>query len=119
MKSVAIKHGLFPPPIGHLICPCCGGEYLHHVSVTVFDRGEDAEQVRKVGIGKGTLTANLVPNEGSGNPSRRRHGMTITFWCEGCAETFEGEPVRLMDLTISQHKGNTEIAWSEPYANPN
>jgi hypothetical protein len=26
-----------------LVCPRCGGMYLHHCGVTVYDRGEDAD----------------------------------------------------------------------------
>ena len=34
-----------------------------------------------------------------GNPSGRRQGVTIRFWCEGCAQRSV--------LTIAQHKGAT------------
>lgn len=29
---------------GELLCPSCGGNYLHHERVTVYDRREDAER---------------------------------------------------------------------------
>jgi hypothetical protein len=85
-------------------CPACGGANLHHNEVTVYDRKEDAVEVRetKVIMG-GAVTSLMVPSKASRNPSGRRGGIAIGFWCETCPALFE--------FTISQHKGTTYTAW--------
>ena len=40
----------------------------------------------------------------TGNPSRRRHGLKIYFWCEGCSSKSE--------LSVSQHKGVTSVNFN-------
>jgi hypothetical protein len=37
----------------------------------------------------------------TGNPSVRRHGFKVYFWCEAC-------PAKSV-LSVSQHKGVTEV----------
>jgi hypothetical protein len=37
------------------------------------------------------------------NPSSRRGGIAIRFWCEGCPF--------ISELTLAQHKGSTEVEW--------
>lgn len=49
----------------------------------------------------------LVPSENSGNPSSRRSGLCISFAREVC----KGIDDNVLELTISQHKGTTEIGW--------
>lgn len=84
-------------------CPRCGAFLLHHIGVTSFDRREDAQQVVKTRIESGRV--NVDPEaSGSGNPSTRRDGLVIDFWCEGCGDA----PI---ELCIAQHKGSTEISW--------
>ncbi|NKD15262.1 MULTISPECIES: hypothetical protein [Aeromonas] len=85
---------------GELICPSCGFDYLHHDKVEVFECGEDAEHGVHVTIsdGKAVMDTSLA-----GNPSARRHGLSVHFWCEGC----DAKPV----LSISQHKGNTQMTF--------
>ena len=39
------------------------------------------------------------------NPSARRYGLRIFFWCEHCCAV----PV----LNIYQHKGNTFLRWED------
>ena len=85
-----------------LTCPNCGGDYLHHGTVTVFDRQEDAEAVVTKISGKHYHTEGPAPPDW-GNPSSRRHGLAITFACETCTVSAE--------LTIAQHKGSTQIEW--------
>lgn len=79
-----------------LLCPSCGCINLHHEAVEIFECGEDAEYGVHVTVteGKATMDTTL-----SGNPSDRRHGLKISFWCEQCHE----KPV----LIIKQHKGST------------
>ncbi len=81
-----------------LECPGCGGSYLHHVKVEVFDRSEDQEDGLHVVVGHQDVQVNEHMN---GNPSRRRHGLKIYLECENC----ECNPV----LIVSQHKGQTYV----------
>lgn len=83
-----------------LTCPGCGSTYLHHVRVDVFDRKEDAEQVRRTRVDEAVSVLTL-PNETSGNPSSRRDALAVRFECEEC-----GSP---STLSIAQHKGETHL----------
>lgn len=94
-----------------LNCPGCGSDNLHHERVDVFERCEDAERglhVTVSGIDNPICSPALVSIGDSldGNPSARRQGLTIRFWCEQC----DLRPV----LSISQHKGTTYMQWSSP-----
>jgi hypothetical protein len=95
------------PPQSVLECPHCPDaieSYLHHGTVTVYVRGEDAPQVKKTVVSDdGAAATSEIADTYSGNPSCRRDGLTISFWCELCHRTSE--------LTLAQHKGQTEIAW--------
>jgi len=84
-----------------LLCPSCGNNNLHHGEVQVFECEEDAEHGVHVTVadGKATMDTSL-----KGNPSARRHGMTIVFSCEHCKAT----PA----LSIKQHKGITYIDFT-------
>ena len=90
--------------LNELLCPNCKGEYLHHDTVTVYERREDAENVMQTAIRNSVLISSTVPNAQSDNPSSRRDGLTISFWCEFC----DSKPI----LTLAQHKGNTQIEWT-------
>ena len=83
-----------------LLCPKCGFEYLHHDKVEVFDRIEDATTGLHVTVMSEPSRVN-VDESIVGNPSSRRHGVRIEFWCEGCSERSA--------LTLAQHKGVTEL----------
>jgi len=91
-----------------LTCPRCGEHYLHHRGVTAFDRGEDDDTVTKTVVTTGTTTAQQVSSEGSGNPSKRRHGLSIQFECECCGGNAADD---IIEMTIAQHKGCTLLAW--------
>jgi hypothetical protein len=81
-------------------CPYCGGGSLHHSVVDVFERGEDEPEHTKVHVDG----SNVIISRGkNGNPSLRRDGLSIFFWCESC----ENHP----KLNIYQHKGSTYIQW--------
>lgn len=84
-----------------LKCPSCGFNYLHQEVVEIFERVEDAVDGLHVKVEKLSLTADTNLK---GNPSRRRHGLTIKFSCEGC----NCRPV----LEIIQHKGNTFVDFN-------
>ena len=88
-----------------LLCPKCGESYLHHEIVTVFSRNEDAERVLQTTVTPDGAASGVVRNAGSNNPSSRRDGLTIEFWCEICG----AKPV----LTFAQHKGNTIVEWAD------
>jgi hypothetical protein len=76
-----------------LLCPNCGGGCTHHTVVDVYSRGEDAEATRtRVGDDE------MAP---IGNPSSRRSGLNIGFYCENCPQRFW--------LCIQQHKGSTYV----------
>jgi hypothetical protein len=94
---------------GALCCPWCGEEEwpcLHHGEVTVYERGEDAKHVMVTRVSRDKPPAvETVPTAGSGNPSARRNGLKISFWCEFCDSVSE--------LTISQHKGQTLLDWQK------
>ena len=79
-----------------LICPACDGTHMHHERVEVFEREEDAVVGLHVTVADMQVTTDMSLE---GNPSRRRDGLAIRFWCEECG----GKSL----LTISQHKGNT------------
>jgi predicted RNA-binding Zn-ribbon protein involved in translation (DUF1610 family) len=86
-----------------LLCPRCGADYLHHRSVTAYERGEDAKSVVEITLA-GTQVSVNAASLGEANPSRRRDGLVIDFWCEICGDA----PIQ---LCIAQHKGSTEIGW--------
>jgi hypothetical protein len=90
-----------------LLCPRCGGNYLHQKQVTVFDREEDAETTSVTTVAGGLAATHLLPSEQIANPSGRRHGLAIAFECEGCGDGIE--------LTIAQHKGVTNLGWRVPH----
>jgi hypothetical protein len=87
-----------------LSCPGCRASYLHHGTVTVYSRREDAEDIRKTWIDAedGRVVAATMRCRGD-NPSARRNAVAISFWCESCHQTNE--------LTFRQHKGQTEVEW--------
>src|SRR5262249_10018285 len=84
-----------------LICPQCGGENLHHGAVTVFDRNEDEPRVAKIEVRDCSALVTRVESKTSGNPSDRRDGIAIEFWCEECEGTSE--------FLIAQHKGTSFV----------
>lgn len=85
-----------------LLCPRCGGDYLHQNRIEIFNRAEDATDGLHVVVDGLTLKADTF--DFTQNPSSRRYGMTIYFLCETCPNT-------VMKMDIAQHKGNTYIEW--------
>ena len=85
---------------GTLVCPSCKFDYLHHDRVTTYSRQEDQDAdlcVVEVPDGN-SIRGGLLPN-----PSRRRSGVVIEGWCEGCKNRWT--------LTLAQHKGQTEVEF--------
>ena len=72
--------------------------YMHHDRVEVFERSEDAQNGLHFSVSgsKATVDTSL-----DGNPSMRRDGISITFWCEGCHG--------ISSLSFAQHKGVTLV----------
>src|SRR3974390_3166696 len=89
-----------------LICLRCGEEHLHHGTVTVFGRREDEDDVTIIEVKDQIAHSCVIANAGSGNPSVRRDGITIEFWCEQC----DG----ISELCIAQHKGWSMVEWRAP-----
>lgn len=84
-----------------LLCPVCGRGNLHHSYVTVYERDEeDADTGRTVSIQRDVTVAD---GEMDGNPSGRRNGLKINFWCEHCIHT--------VTLKLAQHQGATLLEW--------
>lgn len=88
-----------------LVCPNCGLNWLHHYQIDAFERDEDAETGLHIRVTKdrAEIDGNLEEN-----PSGRRHGLAITFFCEQC-------PARPV-LNIYQHKGQEFVEWAFPVA---
>ena len=84
--------------LGQLLCPNCQSEYLRHDRVDIFERGEDAPTGLHVTVDSKHAT---VDTSLGGNPSTRRAGLAVSFWCEICHARSA--------LTLAQHKGNTLI----------
>ncbi|AZB50551.1 hypothetical protein [Synechococcus phage S-H1] len=94
-----------------LLCPACGGDYLHHEGLAYFDREEDAATGNLTILGHLSENDELVYSASTQTkacmnlcPSPRRDGLTIGFWCELCA----AKP----SLSIYQHKGQTYAEWT-------
>lgn len=94
-----------------LLCPGCGEPWLHHHNIAAWDRDdEDSKTGLYVNVGAGVSVEGaparnglFVAREMTGNPSRRRDGLVVRFWCETC----DARPV----LRLVQHKGETFITW--------
>lgn len=88
-----------------LLCPRCGGVYLHQGRVEVFDCGEERDHDLHVTVdGHGAQVDGFTRF----NPSRggQRQAVLVAFKCESC----HGRPV----LAISQDCGETGIEWLRP-----
>lgn len=81
-----------------LKCPNCGSINLHHERIEIFEREEDQDTGLHVSVSdsKASIDQTL-----KGNPSLRRNGLTIHFWCELCSKKSQ--------LSIAQHKGSTFV----------
>lgn len=79
-------------------CPFCGFDYTHHGKIEIFGREEDSESPNHVTVERYNTK---LDRDNGGNPSTRREGVLIQFWCEGCH--------RIHYLSIAQHKGITGV----------
>lgn len=88
-----------------LLCPLCGDNYLHHETVTVYSRSEDSVLTQVTEVSATQSRTMLAHSDECGNPSTRRDGLDVEFWCEHCGDE------KRFRLCIEQHKGNTHITW--------
>lgn len=98
-----------------LQCPHCqDGVYLHSDTVYIFNRREDADKVEVISVNTDSeVVKSKPPNDLSGNPSSRRHGIKIAFYCEVCQDW--GNTSERYYLNIAQHKGVTFMSWDDKY----
>ena len=90
----------YPASSEHISCPHCTAQELHHDSVETFFRVEDeGEGIYTKSTHEGVLQGTCIDD----NPSPRRHGVVIRFWCEIC----DGKS----KLCLIQHKGSTYMYW--------
>ena len=92
-------------------CRHCGEDYMHHQDIDIYDRGEDdrtgmhvnLHRTQSEGYGwhdEHPKSNNLVVDGNmKDNPSMRRTGLTIDFWCENCGN--------ITRMNIVQHKGHS------------
>ena len=97
-----------------LICPSCGGNNLHHHTVEIFNRTEDAAtgvhikaEVAEWNHDNDLKDTAMMDTNMEENPSKRRQGISIGFLCETC----DGDDGVDMVLDIVQHKGSTYMFW--------
>ena len=81
-----------------MVCPNCGGDYLHQERIEIFDGGEHRAKELHVVVDNSEITVNTNM---TGNPSARRHGLKISFRCEECEQ--------VSVLSFAQHKGITLV----------
>jgi hypothetical protein len=79
-----------------LCCPSCGANNLHHERIDIYERVEDDSIGLHAVVTDGEVS---VDNDMKGNPSMRRHGLSIRLVCECCDSS--------QVLHIKQHKGGT------------
>ncbi len=115
MRAGMIESGDFEfgenaePNQPHLQCPRCGGRFLHHHAVTLYDRAQDADNVTMTIVENGRIEQSVVDNGSSDNPSERRRGLVIRMFCESCS--VGGDEDDVIELTIAQHKGLSRMGW--------
>lgn len=84
-----------------LLCPRCGGNYLHHTAVEVFER--DASDKKGMHTIVTRDHVDLKHDSLFGNPSPYRHGFIVKFCCEFCDNS--------LTMKLYQHKGQTFMGW--------
>jgi hypothetical protein len=85
-----------------LLCPGCGGGYLHQINATVFDRIGNSGKCSRVSVPCNGLPAK-IDDDVQDNPGYDdRNGVVIDFRCELCPAVSR--------LSIGQYKGRTSVA---------
>lgn len=87
---------------GEVSCGVCGHSGgIHLYAVDVYERGaEDSENGMHVRVG----TNVLIDSNLDGNPSARRGGVVLSFWCELCGGGRS-------QILIAQHKGSEQVTF--------
>lgn len=98
MKKIEMDYGM-------LQCPVCDSINLHQDTVAIYNCKEDENIGTHVEVDWDKVT---MDNKMTDNPSPRRHGLSIHFWCEQCSENHPGSI-----LNIYQHKGSTIMEWED------
>ena len=99
----ARKHTVSALPSA-LCCAHCGGDYLHRTRTCHYLRPQEDSAAGTVIV---TTPGGSYTTQGASmadNPSSRRSGLTIEFFCELCG--------KLSMLSLAQHKGRTEVKWT-------
>lgn len=89
---------------GELVCAHCGFNYLHHTSITIYNRKEDSDKTTVTTVsasGSTEISSTNQPSNMCRNPSSRRTGLSISFRCENCH--------KISELTVAQQKGHSRI----------
>lgn len=84
-----------------LMCPHCGEIFLHQYKTEIFDRDED--EVKGLYVKTDRNDGIIVKKDLEGNPSKRRDGLRVHFFCEICQASCA--------LEIYQHKGQTFVKF--------
>lgn len=93
-----------------MLCPKCGGNYVHIDEVFVAGRPREDGEIKPVHVDSGGRVSAEervslpIPDVG------RRHAIALKGWCELCSAEFAVEFV--------QHKGQTLLAFREPQWTP-
>jgi len=108
-KSITFNEGAIKlPDYAGLDCPNCGCSNLHQTGVSNFNRYFEDSVGFRTSIKQSRKERNvediITVGTGEDNPSPRRNGLTIHFYCEQCPS--------LSSLSIWQHKGTTFIGWT-------
>lgn len=97
---------------GELLCPCRKGGNIHQENVTIFQPGKGAGTTTVIAQDERNVQVTEFPSQDTCNPSPERQGMLIEFSCEQCSYNAEAtELVKVFQLAIFQHKGNTFMEW--------
>ena len=81
-------------------CAHCESVYTHHDEVSVFSRKhEDSDNGATFTINSQRASRSTCYKRMGDNPSSRRDGLTIEYWCETCG--------MYSRICIAQHKGQT------------
>lgn len=96
-----------------LVCPVCKENNLHQNSVHVYNRVEDGSSVRATSVTGPEVHSTVLENNLTTNPSPRRQGLTVKFWCEHCHGDGSNYLTQF-SLNILQHKGTTFLYWDIP-----
>jgi hypothetical protein len=94
--------------LSHLHCPVCDSTYIHQKTVGIYNCDEDSITGLHLEVSDKNFT---MDTDMKGNPSPRRQGLSIAFYCEQCDAQSPDDIMPQHILNIFQHKGETYIGW--------